>query len=176
MLKFIFGLFVLSKQTSIPFSKMAHDLPLLNSIKDAKLTKLDEPDVSITASSLWEKQPVMVMVVRRPGCKLCRAQVQFMSQFRDEFARRNIRLLAVSHQEDSVQEFAEKFLGHKEDMFLDKKKDFYRCLGYCMQHQPTFRHSYCLLGMAICAPRATGLCFTTSSGRTFETPGTSRAI
>lgn len=98
-------------------------------IKEAKVYKLSDPDTKINATTLWEKQPVMVMVVRRPGCNLCRAQCMHLLTFKDELDRRNIKFIAISHQEDSAKEFAEMFL-KSDEIYIDSNKSFYRALGY----------------------------------------------
>jgi hypothetical protein len=41
-------------------------------LKETKLVNAFSQDNTVTASSLWQNQPVFFHVVRRPGCKLCR--------------------------------------------------------------------------------------------------------
>ena len=94
---------------------------------------------SIAAESLWQDKPCLVMVVRRPGCSLCRAQAKELADQRAKLKELGVRLVAVSHQDDSAADFVDLYFGRDDDdvagefksdsLYLDATKTFYKALG-----------------------------------------------
>ncbi|KAI6186681.1 Selenoprotein U [Aphelenchoides besseyi] len=76
----------------------------------------------IKASNLFEKGPVLVMAVRRPGCMFCRREAEQLNTLRDKFDRKNVKVIGVLHELEGAEEFR-PFL--KADLYFDPEKHFY---------------------------------------------------
>ena len=58
------------------------------------------------ASDLFKQHPAtLVMVVRRPGCALCRHQAGELSQLSEEFKKRNVGVVGVLHEAQGADQF-----------------------------------------------------------------------
>ncbi len=52
----------------------------------------------MVASKLWESQPVAILVLRRPGCILCRDEAQRLWAIKPALDRLGIGLVCVVHE------------------------------------------------------------------------------
>lgn len=108
------------------------DPKMLPLIKDAPLVGLTAKN-KLTGSELWKDKPMVIMVVRRPGCNLCRAQAKQLGDLRSQLHELGVGLAAVSHQENSAQDFVNLYFGKAEDqqdsLYIDSTKAFYKALG-----------------------------------------------
>jgi hypothetical protein len=64
----------------------------------ASVPALTRCHVQISSSLLWAQRPVVIMIVRRLGCPLCRHSFQQMHRLKDEFDKIGVDLLAISNQ------------------------------------------------------------------------------
>ena len=110
---------------------------------------------AIEAGSLWENAPVAILVIRRPGCPLCRLDARDLSSlFASEF--RNIRLIGIIKQiapipgaatddDLGVETFQTKFFGGNQ-LFLDTERKFYEFFGNKnVLNQPLRSYNPCTL-------------------------------
>lgn len=82
---------------------------------------------SFPAGDLWKDQPVIVFVVRRPGCALCREHAVDLSEKQPDFAAKGVKLVGVVHEKLGVEEFSDCFKNG--EIYFDKEKAFYNALG-----------------------------------------------
>jgi len=84
----------------------------------------------VPAGSLWEKGAAVVMVVRRPGCQLCRAEAMKLHSIQPQLEACGVRLVAVVHEElpEQIAEFKGEFWPGGE-LYLDSAKAFYGACG-----------------------------------------------
>ncbi|GIL49954.1 hypothetical protein Vafri_6245 [Volvox africanus] len=68
----------------------------LSSIANAVLRTGDGTEV--IASSLWKSQPLAILVLRRPGCVLCRDEAQRLWKLKPEFDKLGVGLVCVVHE------------------------------------------------------------------------------
>ena len=103
----------------------------LEDISSIKLTDLSN-DTSISSSELWNNNPdecIVIYLVRRPGCPLCREQAATLTEITRR-GLRGIRLVAVVHENsfpEDVAKFQEYFGRNK--VYLDNSKGFFAALG-----------------------------------------------
>lgn len=109
------------------------DPALLPIIKDAPLIGYTSRQ-QLTGSELWREKPCVIMVVRRPGCNLCRAQAKQLADIRSQLNEMGVGLAAVSLQEDSAQDFVNLYFGkadgQQDSLYIDSSKAFYKALGH----------------------------------------------
>ncbi|ORZ34770.1 hypothetical protein BCR44DRAFT_47008 [Catenaria anguillulae PL171] len=85
-------------------------------------------DPLIASQSLWENQPCLILLVRRPGCILCREEALALSTYRALIeGRYGIRMVAVVAHEFAAQEFGQHFW--RGDVYLDKSQGMFKALG-----------------------------------------------
>jgi len=78
----------------------------------------------VNASDLFKQNPAtLVMVVRRPGCSLCRHQAGELSQLSEEFKKRNVGVVGVLHEAAGADQF-HPYLKDSQ-LYFDEKKHFY---------------------------------------------------
>ncbi|KAG9299387.1 hypothetical protein G9A89_014036 [Geosiphon pyriformis] len=83
-----------------------------------------------SAHTLWQDSPVLVLVVRRPGCWICRNEALKLSSHRDLITDKlGIKMIAVI--QENIEHEAEEFnnLFWKSEIYWDMEKMFYRALG-----------------------------------------------
>ncbi|XP_041755775.1 peroxiredoxin-like 2A [Coregonus clupeaformis] len=113
---------------------------LLKSITDLFLTKplwanlkvLEETDFKTTggiyetykAKALWEKTGAVIMVVRRPGCLLCREEAIELSSLKPQLEELGVPLLAVVKENigQELDAFKTFFTG---EVYVDQKRALY---------------------------------------------------
>ncbi|RHZ45426.1 hypothetical protein Glove_680g37 [Diversispora epigaea] len=82
------------------------------------------------ANTLWQKEPVLLLVVRRPGCQLCRQQSVKLASYRDLITTNlGIKMIAIVREnlEGEVEEFNKDFW--KGQVYLDEESSFNSSLG-----------------------------------------------
>ena len=62
------------------------------------LTAKDGTEKTITSDELWASQPVLLLVLRRPGCVLCRGESKSLWERKAEFQKLNVRMVCVLHE------------------------------------------------------------------------------
>lgn len=83
---------------------------------------------SVPILDLVRDAPAVFLLVRRPGCNMCREAASDLAAMKANFARMGVRLFAVVHERKGVNGFAQFFRG--DGIFLDERKDmFTRVLG-----------------------------------------------
>jgi len=122
-------------------SKMSYDnswkndrASVYSAVSPLALTKLStslngvEEVSEISASTLWQKTGAVMMIIRRPGWALCRAEAKELSQtVKPVLDKYNIPLVGVVKETLGVKEFHDFFAG---EIYLDKRRNFYKALGY----------------------------------------------
>uniref|UniRef100_A0A914X0T5 Peroxiredoxin-like 2A n=1 Tax=Plectus sambesii TaxID=2011161 RepID=A0A914X0T5_9BILA len=93
-------------------------------IRDCELLSLKEPEMKklLPANVLWENQRVLVMVVRRPGCLLCRREAKTLSFLKHTLDKAQVKLIAVVHEKFDVDQFRTYFAG---EIYFDKERRFF---------------------------------------------------
>ena len=61
-----------------------------------KLTNARNPTETLVLSDLWADKPCALFFLRRLGCPICRAYIQMVEEFREEYERRGVRLVCLS--------------------------------------------------------------------------------
>ncbi|CAG8580537.1 13697_t:CDS:2 [Ambispora leptoticha] len=106
-----------------------------NLLQEIELTDLNinsntDTRKKIKARSLWENAPCLVLVVRRPGCWLCRQEAIKLATYRELITNKlGIDMIAVVHEtvRNQVSDFnMDYWMG---SIYLDESKGFYRALG-----------------------------------------------
>ncbi|GLI63047.1 hypothetical protein VaNZ11_005909 [Volvox africanus] len=99
----------------------------LSSIANAVLRTGDGAEV--IARSLWQSQPLAILVLRRPGCVLCRDEAQRLWKLKPEFDRLGVGLVCVVHEwiPREVNAFASGFWPGP--IYHDHEKAFYSALN-----------------------------------------------
>eukprot|EP01101_Sappina_pedata_P013419 TRINITY_DN9684_c0_g1_i1.p1 TRINITY_DN9684_c0_g1~~TRINITY_DN9684_c0_g1_i1.p1 ORF type:complete len:215 (-),score=61.85 TRINITY_DN9684_c0_g1_i1:88-732(-) len=105
----------------------------LSEISNLKLSLL-EGDTSVyhhgdrlEAQELWKSRGAVIMVVRRPGCSLCREEALELSSLLPKLEAKKIPLIAIVHEQLGSHEFFDHFF--KGPVFLDRDRAFYKVLG-----------------------------------------------
>jgi len=107
------------------FSKATTSYPLLRDIMLAPLQDAAAP--KFPARALWQTQPTLVHVVRRPGCTFCREEASRLEDQRAKIEGYGVRMVAVVKEPLGAAEFAEKFT--RSPVYLDTDMGFYKALG-----------------------------------------------
>ncbi|KAJ1989243.1 hypothetical protein H4R33_002136 [Dimargaris cristalligena] len=83
---------------------------------------------TIQSQSLWASRPVLVFVVRRPGCLLCREEAHTLAAQRATIETElGVTMVAVVHEELGALEFQEQFW--RGPLYLDSEKGFFKAIG-----------------------------------------------
>jgi hypothetical protein len=97
-----------------------------------KILELPEVEVKewpggqvILCTELWEKRPVVLFIVRRPGCHLCRAEAHLLHSQKNKFDLMNVHLVAVVKENvgKELVEFQQLVWPHA-DIVVDSSKAF----------------------------------------------------
>jgi len=105
-------------------------LPVTSSLADAPLKPLLSPSgEAVKAGSLWRDAPAVIVVVRRPGCQLCRAEVFELHRIKPALDKAGVRLVAVLHEAlpEQVAEFKADFWPG--ELYLDETKAVFKAVG-----------------------------------------------
>ncbi|CAB4070282.1 Peroxiredoxin-like 2A [Lepeophtheirus salmonis] len=85
----------------------------LNYLKDIQLRKLTDSlygkkGTVVKAEDLWAKKGAVIMVVRRPGCILCREEALEFMKIKSDLSALDIPLVGIVHEEEGAEEFAKR--------------------------------------------------------------------
>lgn len=100
-----------------------------DAIKDIELEKINGPsDLKVVkVGSFWENQAVLVHVLRRFGCMLCRANALELQKITPILEQNNIRVVAVGIEKLGMEEFLEG--GYwKGELYIDDGKKILKAL------------------------------------------------
>ncbi|KAI6206149.1 hypothetical protein M3Y94_00873900 [Aphelenchoides besseyi] len=101
--------------------------PTIEYLKEGKLRLTEkgkhvQTNPAISASEIFKDGPVLLHVIRRPGCVFCRREASELSSLKSDLDARGIRLVGVVHETLGVEEFRPFFNG---PIYFDEKKHFY---------------------------------------------------
>ena len=103
----------------------------IGEISNATLIDLNDGS-EIKSNELWTnfEDKVIIYVVRRPGCPLCREQAQNLSNL-VKFGLRGVQLVAIIHERTFQQDISgfQAYLGAENKIYFDGAKHFYNALG-----------------------------------------------
>ncbi|TPX61017.1 hypothetical protein SpCBS45565_g07357 [Spizellomyces sp. 'palustris'] len=108
-----------------PAPSKSDDIPDINKVI---LKTLDENDGGIRAEKLWENGPCLVVVIRRPGCLLCREEASNVAKYKEQIQSQGVSLAAVVHERFGAKDFGQKHWSGL-PLYFDEKKDMYKILG-----------------------------------------------
>ncbi|KAM8923786.1 peroxiredoxin-like 2A [Pelodytes ibericus] len=93
-------------------------------LENVELKTIGDEPRSFKAKELWEKNGAVIMVVRRPGCFLCREEASGLSALKPQLDQLGVPLFAVVKEKigTEVEDFQPFFKG---EIFIDEKKRFY---------------------------------------------------
>jgi len=106
---------------------IGHVVPTVKYLAEGKLLPIEKgKDVlsakPIKAEDLFAKGPVLMAVIRRPGCMFCRREVGHLSAMKEKLDAKGVRLIGVVHETLGVEEFKPYLKG---DVYFDAEKHFY---------------------------------------------------
>ncbi|CAG8643328.1 2876_t:CDS:2, partial [Racocetra fulgida] len=114
------------------YLKMSTEEIPITPIKDLEniiLTDLKD-NSTFKASSLWQDSPALVLVVRRPGCQLCREESIKIASYRDLISdKMGVKMVAIVHEnlDNEVEEFNKGYWNGL--LYYDKEKSFFTHIG-----------------------------------------------
>ncbi|KAL1917554.1 uncharacterized protein VTP21DRAFT_3947 [Calcarisporiella thermophila] len=89
--------------------------------------KPEEKDIAIPVREILAK-PAVALIIRRPGCWLCRIQAVALKRHREFLEKKlGIRCFAVVHEQLGAEEFNNGFWNG--ELYWDKSRAFYKSLG-----------------------------------------------
>ncbi|KAI6189813.1 Selenoprotein U [Aphelenchoides bicaudatus] len=106
---------------------LGHIVPTVTYLAKGRLLPINKEGQAvetgeITAGDLFEKSPVLLAVIRRPGCMFCRREAKYLSDMKDKLDAKNVKLIGVVHETKGVKEFQPYLSG---DVFFDPERHFY---------------------------------------------------
>ena len=72
--------------------------PPLAAVQGAELKDLTGKEHSIKSDDLWKHQPVLLLVLRRPGCVLCRGESKSLWSKKAQFEELGMRMVCLVHE------------------------------------------------------------------------------
>ncbi|ORZ39027.1 hypothetical protein BCR44DRAFT_1496589 [Catenaria anguillulae PL171] len=82
----------------------------------------------VVSQSLWEKSPALIVLIRRPGCLLCRQEAIALNEQRELIAKQyGIRMVAILNQEFGSQDFVTNWW--KGEAYFDKDLGLFKAMG-----------------------------------------------
>lgn len=107
-------------------SKTSFDAPSRTLLQG--ITVKNRDGVPIQVSDFWGKQTVILKVLRRFGCALCRYESRLLSELKLEFDELDVRLIAIGCEEIGFDEFL--YGGYWDwDLYIDEEHSVYTALG-----------------------------------------------
>lgn len=87
---------------------------------------------AISAEEVFRDDPVLLAVIRRPGCALCRREAGELSKLKEELDARGVSLIGIVHETLGVEEFRPFFQG---PIYYDEKVLFnsFRGTELCLE-------------------------------------------
>ncbi|KAI8923446.1 hypothetical protein BC831DRAFT_34347 [Entophlyctis helioformis] len=83
--------------------------------------------VVVPISDLYSSGPVLFLVLRRPGCLMCREWASILSSYKETINSFGVRLVAVVKEDIGIEEFATHYW--KEDIYIDTEHGLYKFIG-----------------------------------------------
>lgn len=83
---------------------------------------------SVLLSDAWRERPVVLKVLARLGCAMCRYEAQALSDLQPILEERGVGLVAVVFEDVDLEQFL-KYGYWKWDIFVDPKRQVYRAAG-----------------------------------------------
>jgi thiol-disulfide isomerase/thioredoxin len=105
----------------------------LENISTIELKDLDI-DRTFQAHELWDSDDanaVIIYIIRRPGCPLCREQAELISDLVEYSFPSGVKLVGVVHEDvyrDDITTFKKKYFGNN-PVYFDREKGFYKAQG-----------------------------------------------
>ncbi|KAG0605657.1 hypothetical protein M758_9G077600 [Ceratodon purpureus] len=101
-----------------------------DAIKDIELEKIRGPgdSTSVKLGSFWEDQPVVIHLLRRFGCQLCRGQSVEMAKMLPQLEANNVRVIGIGLEKFGMEEFEEKKYW-KSELYIDNGKKIHNALA-----------------------------------------------
>ena len=81
----------------------------------------------VPIASLWETQTVVITLLRRFGCKLCRFGASELSKLKPELEARGVKMVAIGLDEASMEDFIQRGFWAGE-LYLDTERAVYKGL------------------------------------------------
>ncbi|KAI9590882.1 AhpC/TSA antioxidant enzyme-domain-containing protein [Syncephalis fuscata] len=98
-------------------------------LRGITLTRFSD-NSQIAAPTLWQNQPALLQIARRPGCTFCREEAALIDERRATIEDKlNTRIYVVFHERPGVEEFIKEYFPHPNDVFIDESKGFYKATG-----------------------------------------------
>lgn len=101
--------------------------PSVGTLSAIKLKTEGGDDFS--ASEIWKDGPAVIVVLRRPGCMLCREQALKVMDIKPKLDELGVKSVVLFHEwiQREIDAFRPKFW--KSDVYYDFEKGFYKALG-----------------------------------------------
>ncbi|KAI9190268.1 hypothetical protein H9P43_001701 [Blastocladiella emersonii ATCC 22665] len=117
------------------FSSAAPVATSFKLMQDVNLIPVDAPTSDaplqapgIKSQTLWADRPTLIVLIRRPGCLLCRNEAFTLAGQRDLIQNElGIRMVAVVNQEFGAKDFADNFW--KGEAYFDKDLGLFKAMG-----------------------------------------------
>jgi len=118
-------------QTATPYEK----------ILNIKLKGPYPAENVMVSQQLWAQRPVVILVVRRLGCTMCRKAMFMVQEIRKEFQKIGVTLIAIANQTINAEDFLET-VWEGLPLYIDENSGFQKAVG-------TPKYSYFWLHNAI---------------------------
>jgi len=101
-----------------------------DAIKDIEVEKIRGPgdSVNVKLGSFWEDQAVVIHVLRRFGCQLCRGHSVEMAKMLPLLEANNVRIIGIGLEKFGLEEFEEKKFW-KSELYIDNGKKIHNALA-----------------------------------------------
>ncbi|KAJ1991546.1 hypothetical protein H4R33_001304 [Dimargaris cristalligena] len=98
------------------------------SIRNIELTDILVNSAKFPAWTLWQYNPCLILIIRRPGCQFCREEAMELASHRNKLYRNyGIKMIAVIHENLGAQEFSVKYW--RGPVYLDEQQGFISAIG-----------------------------------------------
>ncbi|KAK9906498.1 hypothetical protein WJX75_002938 [Coccomyxa subellipsoidea] len=105
--------------------------PPLSLLTGGTLNRLGEeaPSETLQSEDLWKDQPALILVLRRPGCVLCRAEAKSLWGLKPDLDKLGVRMVCVVHEAlpAEIKAFWPEYWPGQ--LYLDTSKTLYKALG-----------------------------------------------
>ncbi|KAL7748813.1 hypothetical protein RI367_005726 [Sorochytrium milnesiophthora] len=100
----------------------------LQRLQNVKLTPVKDAAGEIMSQTLWQDQPALVVLLRRPGCLFCRNEAVELRKRAEEINKNgNIRMVAIVNQKLGAEDFADNFW--QGETYFDHDLGLFKALG-----------------------------------------------
>ena len=103
---------------------------LLDKVKELPIRTIipaSQRGAMVAISSLWEHDTVVITLLRRFGCKLCRHGASELSKLKPELEARGVKMVAIGLDETSMEDFIQRGFWAGE-LYLDTERAVYKGL------------------------------------------------